>query len=68
MDNQKRIEDIIAMLDGCVNDGVGHINLEINNSDEGTENMKIETFKSNDCSKGNQACAVPTLQTSVDGE
>lgn len=68
MNDQKRIEDIIAMLDGCVQGGVGHINLEVNTAQDGEDNMKIETFTSNDCSKGDLACAVPTLQTSIDGE
>lgn len=68
MNDQKRINDIIAMLDGAVTNGVGHINLEINPDTDGSDCMKIETYKSNDCSKGNQACAVPTLQTSIDEE
>lgn len=68
MNDQKRIEDIIAMLDGSVSNGVGHINLKINEADEQSDSMTVETFKSNDCSGGNQACAVPTLQTSIDSE
>lgn len=66
MDQNKQIEDIIAMLDNCVQDGVGHINLQVN-SDSG-EALQVETYKSNDCSRGNQACAIPTLQKSIDEE
>lgn len=64
--NDQKIKDIIAMLDGCVQDGVGHINLQV--AAQGDDSMNIETFKSNDCSMGNQACAVPTLQDSIDEE
>lgn len=66
MKDQKKIDDIIAMLDGCVQDGVGHINLQIN-SEDGDE-IQVDTYKSNDCSLGNQACAVPTMQNSIDEE
>ena len=64
MNPNKQIEDIIAMLDGCVQDGVGHINLQVNSQDE--EDLQVETYKSQDCSLGNQACAVPTMQDSID--
>lgn len=66
MDKNKQIEDIIAMLDNCVQDGVGHINLQVNS--DSPEDLTVETYKSNDCSLGNQACAVPTMQKSIDEE
>lgn len=68
MNDQKRIDDIIAMLDGCVQNGIGHINLEVNASNDENDAIKVETFQSKDCSGTNQACSVPTLQTSIDKE
>ena len=66
MNEKKQIEDIITMLDGCVQDGVGHINLQVNKKEVG--DLQVETYRSNDCSLGNQACAVPTIQDAIDEE
>ncbi len=66
MEQNQQIEDIIAMLDGCVKDGVGHINLQVTSENKG--DLQVETYKSNDCSLGNMACAVPTIQESIDEE
>ena len=66
MNENKTIEEIIAMLDHCVEDGVGHINLQVNPDD--SDELSVETYKSNDCSRGNQACAMPTMQNSIDEE
>ncbi len=66
MSENKQIEDIIAMLDGYVKDGVGHINLQVN-PNEG-DDLEVETYKSNDCSLGNQACSIPTMQNAIDEE
>ena len=66
MNEKKKIEDIIAMLDGCIQDGVGHINLQVNEEDD--YSLQMETYKSNDCSLGNQACAIPNMQDSIDKE
>ncbi len=66
MNEKKQIDNIIEMLDSCVLDGVGHINLLVNPSDG--EDLQVKTYKSNDCSRGNQACAVPTIQKGIDEE
>lgn len=66
MEKNKQIEDIISMLDGCVKEGVGHINLQVNPVDG--EDLLVETYKTNDCSRGNQACAIPTIKDSTDEE
>ena len=64
MNGNRQIEDIIKMLDSCVTDGVGHINLQVNPQDG--EELQVESIRSNDCSLGNQACAIPNMHNSVD--
>ncbi len=59
MNNDKRIDDIIAMLDKfMVKDG-GHMNIEVNSND--INSKKVDTANSLDCSSGDMACKVPTL-------
>lgn len=65
MADEKQIEDIINMLDNFVENGGGHMNIQINNPDD-LETVKIDTFKSLDCSNGNMACSVPTLHKGID--
>ena len=63
--NDKRIDDIIAMLDGSIEKGVGHLNVEVNG--DSTEKT-VETLGCIDCAKGNLACQVPTLHQGIDEE
>lgn len=59
--DDKLIDDIVAMLDGSVSKGVGHLNIEVNPA-EGSELEKtVDTLGCIDCAKGNLACRVPTL-------
>lgn len=63
--DDKRIDDIVAMLDGSIEKGVGHLNVEVN----GDSNEKsVETLGCIDCAKGNLACQVPTLHEGIDEE
>lgn len=60
-----RIEDIIAMLDGSVEKGVGHINVDVD------ENKNSETTVERgcaDCSSNPTACSIPTLHIGLDDE
>ena len=59
MDNDKRIDDIIAMLDGFTTKNGGHMNSEVNSYD--INSKKVDTANSLDCSTGDMACKVPTL-------
>ncbi len=59
MDNDKRIDDIIAMLDGFTTKNGGHMNIEVNSND--INSKKVDTANSLDCSTGDMACKVPTL-------
>ena len=61
----KRIDDIVAMLDGSIEKGVGHLNVEVNG--DSTERT-VETLGCIDCAKGNLACQVPTLHQGIDEE
>ena len=61
----KRIDDIVAMLDGSIEKGVGHLNVEVNG--DSTEKT-VETLGCIDCAKGNLACQVPTLHEVIDEE
>lgn len=65
MENQEKIDDIIAMLDHFVQTGGGHMNIQVEDPNQ-IETIHVDTYKSNDCSLGNMACKVPTLMESVD--
>ena len=60
MDNDKRIDDIIAMLDNFTTKNGGHMNIEVA-KDSQVNSKKIDTANCLDCSSGNMACSVPTL-------
>ena len=62
-DNFKNVDDIVAMLDGMVADGHGHINVSVDPEQEG---KTVQTMGCIDCAKGNLACAVPTLHEGID--
>lgn len=57
------LDDIIKTLDSFMDNGGGHINLEVNGS---MEVKTIETKSSSDCS--GSACSVPTLHKNIDEE
>lgn len=55
--NQKKIENLVAMLDQLMEDGGGHINVQVEEEDG---MVQVQTVNSTDCSLGNGACAQPT--------
>ena len=59
MNKDKMIDDIVAMLDGSVQRGDGHINVKI---DEQQEDSKEVTRGCADCSANPMACSVPTIE------
>ena len=63
--DDKRIDDIVAFLDGSTQKVVGHLNVEVNG--DSTE-RSVETLGCIDCSKGNLACQVPTLHEGIDDQ
>ena len=65
MNPDMRIEDIIAMLDGSVEKGVGHINVDV---DEKKESQVVVETGCADCSSNPTACSIPTLHIGLDDE
>ena len=82
MDNNQMIEDFIKMMDSGMAQGVGHVNVDV---DDKADNSKIEELQSNssdvnsegiyvsvqtmgctDCSRTPLACSVPTLHEGLD--
>lgn len=64
MDENKNIDDLVAFLDGSVNKGVGHINVDTDDKVE--EAVSVETMGCTDCSRTPLACSVPTLHQGLD--
>ena len=64
MEQDKRIDDLVALLDGSVKNGVGHLNVDV---DETSENKRsVDTMGCTDCSRTPLACSVPTLHQGLD--
>ena len=82
MDNNQMIEDFVKMMDSGMAQGVGHVNVDV---DDKADNSKIEELQSNssdvnsegiyvnvqtmgctDCSRTPLACSVPTLHEGLD--
>lgn len=59
MDKDKLIDDIVAMLDGSVKRGDGHINVKV---DENLKESKEIERGCADCSANPMACSVPTIE------
>ncbi len=67
MENNKKVDDIVAMLDQFMGNGGGHMNVT-NDSDNDEITKKINKGISLDCAGGNMACKVPTLHEGLDAE
>lgn len=66
MDNKPMINDIIAMLDSSVSEGVGHVNITV--TDKGKINLEKTTTQTPDaeCGDGDLACKIPNLLEGVE--
>ena len=64
MDENAMIEDLIKQLDGGMAKGVGHVNVEVDETLAGSRN--VETMGCSDCSRTPLACSVPTLHQGLD--
>ena len=64
MDENAMIEDLIKQLDGGMAKGVGHVNVEVDETFAGSRN--VETMGCTDCSRTPLACSVPTLHQGLD--
>ncbi|MDE5931436.1 MAG: hypothetical protein K2H40_03000 [Lachnospiraceae bacterium] len=64
MDDKQMIEDFVKMLDAGMAQGVGHVNVNV---DEKSDNSKeVQTMGCTDCSRTPLACSVPTLEQGLD--
>ena len=64
MDQNKMIDDLVAMLDAGMSKGIGHINADVDENMEGMK--KVQTMGCSDCSRTPLACSVPTLEQGLD--
>ncbi len=64
MNDQQMIDDLVKMLDAGMLNGVGHVNVDTNASQEAAKN--VQTYGSTDCSRTPLACSVPTLHEGLD--
>ena len=65
MSEDKRINDLVDMLDRLCSDGSGHINVDGSMFEEGGE-AEVNTSVSIDCGTHNMACCVPTIHKDMD--
>ncbi len=63
MDDKKMIDDFVKMMDSGMAQGVGHVNVEV---DDKAEDSNIQTMGCTDCSRTPLACSVPTLHEGLD--
>ncbi|MCR4618958.1 MAG: hypothetical protein K5669_12330 [Lachnospiraceae bacterium] len=64
MDEKEKIDDLIKMLDSGMTNGIGHVNVLID--EETDEKCDVQTMGCTDCSRTPLACSVPTLQDGLD--
>lgn len=64
MNEKDMIEDLIRLLDSDVSKGVGHINVEMD--DTSTDTKNVQTMGCTDCSRTPLACSVPTLHQGLE--
>ncbi|MBQ7563402.1 MAG: hypothetical protein IJT16_05375 [Lachnospiraceae bacterium] len=57
-------DDLVALLDSSVANGVGHLNVDTDENLEG--NRSVDTMGCTDCSRTPLACSVPTLEQGLD--
>lgn len=64
MDQNAMIDDLVKMLDNGMLQGVGHINVDVDDSQKASKN--VQTMGCTDCSRTPLACSVPTLEQGLD--
>jgi hypothetical protein len=62
--DDKKIEELVKMLDSGMAMGVGHVNVDTDLSLN--EATNVQTMGCTDCSRTPLACSVPTLQQGLD--
>ena len=66
MGQEKQIDDLVSLLDGFMNHGGGHMNVDADTMQK--EEVQMNTSQCNECSTGKwaTACAVPTFMEEPD--
>jgi len=64
MDDNKKVDELVDMLDSFMNNGGGHMNVAVN--DINSDTTTVQTMNSNECAGQNMACKVPTLHVGID--
>ena len=64
MDEKQMIDDLVKMLDSGMANGVGHVNVDVDDKVEGSKN--VQTMGCTDCSRTPLACSDPTLDQGLD--
>ena len=62
--DEKMVDELVAMLDNGVVNGVGHVNVQNDPAEESL--MTVDTMGCTDCSRTPLACSVPTLHQGLD--
>lgn len=62
-DEEKRVEELVSMIDRLMAEGDGHVNVS---AGEGGEDMSVSTCRSSDCGTG--ACCQPNEEAPEDEE
>ena len=65
MDDKQMIDDFIKMMDSGMAQGVGHVNVDVD--DKANNSKNVQTMGCTDCSRTPLACSVPTLHDGLDG-
>ncbi len=64
MDDKQMIDDFVKMLDSGMAQGVGHVNVNVDENSNDSKN--VQTMGCTDCSRTPLACSVPTLEQGLD--
>lgn len=64
MNDKNMIDDLVAMLDAGMANGVGHVNVDVDVT--GKKSKNVQTMGCTDCSRTPLACSVPTLEAGLD--
>ncbi|MCM1136285.1 MAG: hypothetical protein NC400_12015 [Clostridium sp.] len=64
MDSDKMVDDLVKMLDSGMAMGVGHVNVDYDETKDKSKN--VQTMGCTDCSRTPLACSVPTLEDGLD--
>jgi len=63
MDEKNMIDDLVKMLDEGMASGMGHINVD---REESQTTKNVQTMGCSDCSRTPLTCSVPTLHQGLD--